>query len=123
MAHGMQSVGHLGPFWPNFNEAKRGQGGQSLSFKPQVGPPEPFFGPKKALGPLWTPFSAMASGNPQRPPAAQIHSSPQLKGKIFPFLHAPGTQGCRSGAYMVLSTLMHHFCSEVQWLRFQDPTP
>ncbi|MBW0481650.1 hypothetical protein O181_021365 [Austropuccinia psidii MF-1] len=61
-------MGHLGPFWPNFNEGKRGQGGQSLSPKPQVGPPEPVFGPKlakKALGPILTPFSAMASGNPR----------------------------------------------------------
>ncbi|MBW0584479.1 hypothetical protein O181_124194 [Austropuccinia psidii MF-1] len=57
----------------------------------------------------------MTSGNPQRPPAAQIHSSPQLKGKIFPSLHAPRTQGCRSGAYMVLYTIMHHFCSGNPW--------
>ncbi|MBW0528263.1 hypothetical protein O181_067978 [Austropuccinia psidii MF-1] len=34
-------------------------------------------------------FSVMASDSPKRPPAAQIHSSPQLKGKIIPFLHTP----------------------------------
>ncbi|MBW0495074.1 hypothetical protein O181_034789 [Austropuccinia psidii MF-1] len=98
--YGLKSVGHLGPFWPNLNKAKKGPRGQSLSPNTRWGRPEPVFGPelaKKALGPLWTPFSSMASGNPQRPPASQIHSSPQLKGKIFPFLHAPRTQGCRDG--------------------------
>ncbi|MBW0499665.1 hypothetical protein O181_039380 [Austropuccinia psidii MF-1] len=50
----------------------------------------------------------MASGNHQRPPH-QISSSflLTLRG-ILPFLHAPRTQGCRSGAYMVLCTIMHH---------------
>ncbi|MBW0529822.1 hypothetical protein O181_069537 [Austropuccinia psidii MF-1] len=105
-------MGHLGPFWPNFNESQRGQGEQSLSPKPQVGPPEPIYGPKKALGPLWPPSLSMASGNRQRPPEAQIHSSPQLKGKILPFLHAPHTQGYRDGAYMVLYTIMHHFAQK-----------
>ncbi|MBW0486976.1 hypothetical protein O181_026691 [Austropuccinia psidii MF-1] len=47
---------------------------------------------------------------------------------------APCTQGCRSGAYMALYTIMHHFCSAIQWRHFrtklhdsksrsQDPMP
>ncbi|MBW0529799.1 hypothetical protein O181_069514 [Austropuccinia psidii MF-1] len=65
----------------------------------------------------------MASGNHQRPPDQISSSFPLTLRGILPLLHAPRTQGCRSGAYMVLYTIMHHFCSEFQWWRFQDPIP
>ncbi|MBW0572516.1 hypothetical protein O181_112231 [Austropuccinia psidii MF-1] len=65
----------------------------------------------------------MAPGTHQRP---QDHLSSiftlTLRG-ILQFLHAPHTQGCRSGAYMVLYTIMHHFFSAIQWCHFQDPIP
>ncbi|MBW0521586.1 hypothetical protein O181_061301 [Austropuccinia psidii MF-1] len=34
---------------------------------------------------------------------------PSTQGEEFPFLPAPCTQGCRSGAYMVLYIIMLHF--------------
>ncbi|MBW0498170.1 hypothetical protein O181_037885 [Austropuccinia psidii MF-1] len=42
---------------------------------------------------------------------------------FLPFLHTIRTQGCRHGAYMVLYTIIHHFCSAIQWQRFQDTIP
>ncbi|MBW0472462.1 hypothetical protein O181_012177 [Austropuccinia psidii MF-1] len=94
MVHTPRSVGHLGPFWPNFNEAKRSQGGSPSASKAQVGPPEPVFehGPQSTnfgqepkapnFQPRTTcgPLSAMASGNPQWPPA-QLKSTLPLKSK------------------------------------------
>ncbi|MBW0589850.1 hypothetical protein O181_129565 [Austropuccinia psidii MF-1] len=88
ISHGPQSVGHLGPFWPN---PMRPKGASQVGPKPQLGPPEPFFtttsldpkvtknlmdtivainpvGPNFGHGPPWTNSSAMASGNHHRPP-------------------------------------------------------
>ncbi|MBW0510569.1 hypothetical protein O181_050284 [Austropuccinia psidii MF-1] len=64
-------------------------------------------GPNFGHGPPWTIFPAMASGNHQRSASIPLN----LRG-ILPFLHAPCTQGCRSGAYMVLYTIMHHFAQQ-----------
>ncbi|MBW0482615.1 hypothetical protein O181_022330 [Austropuccinia psidii MF-1] len=65
----------------------------------------------------------MDPGSHQRPPAQLSSILPFTLRGILPFLHAPYTQGCRSGAYMVLYTIMHHFCSEIQWRHFKDPIP
>ncbi|MBW0514219.1 hypothetical protein O181_053934 [Austropuccinia psidii MF-1] len=65
------------------------------------GPPVAHFWP----WPLETPRGHQLSSNP-------LFSSTQ--GEDFSFLHAPRTQGCRSGTYMVLYTIMHHFCSAIQ---------
>ncbi|MBW0494984.1 hypothetical protein O181_034699 [Austropuccinia psidii MF-1] len=65
----------------------------------------------------------MASAKHQRPPDQLRSSFPLTLRGILPFLHAPCTQGFRSGAYMVLYTIMHHFCTAIQWWRFQDPMP
>ncbi|MBW0573599.1 hypothetical protein O181_113314 [Austropuccinia psidii MF-1] len=117
-------LGHLGPLrplWsvghnhgPSANESKRGKPtspqGQ-VGPKPQLGPPEPILAlnPIKTLRTQFWPITPMASGNHQRPPD-QLSSSflLTLRG-ILPFLHASHTQGCRSGAYMVLYTIMHLF--------------
>ncbi|MBW0511176.1 hypothetical protein O181_050891 [Austropuccinia psidii MF-1] len=40
---------------------------------------------------------------------------------FLPSLHTIHTQRCRHGAYMVLYTIMHHFCSAIQWSSFHDP--
>ncbi|MBW0559357.1 hypothetical protein O181_099072 [Austropuccinia psidii MF-1] len=66
------------------------------------GPPVAHFQP----WPLGTPRGHQLSSNPLFPPA---------QGEGFQFLHAPHTQQCRSGAYMVLYTIMHHFFSGIQW--------
>ncbi|MBW0573045.1 hypothetical protein O181_112760 [Austropuccinia psidii MF-1] len=98
-----------------------------VGLKPQLGPPEPnldtnHHGAKMAInqhrthfgpGSPWTTFQPMAPGSHQRPP--DLLNFPLTLRGILPFLHAPCTQGCRSGAYMVLYTIMHHFCSEIQW--------
>ncbi|MBW0560414.1 hypothetical protein O181_100129 [Austropuccinia psidii MF-1] len=88
--------------------------------KPQVGPPEPVFdhGPQSTKfgqelkgtsvahfqpWPLLTPRGHQLSSNSLFPPN---------QGEDFSFLHAPHTQGCRSGAYIVLYTIMHHFAQQ-----------
>ncbi|MBW0509865.1 hypothetical protein O181_049580 [Austropuccinia psidii MF-1] len=124
--HGPRSMGQLGPFWPNTIIQKGDKGGKpttpkgQVCPKPQLGPPEPNlaikhhrtqFGP----GSPWTTFQLMAPGNHQRPPDQLSSILPLTLRGILPFLHAPHTQGCRSGAYMVLYTIMHHFSSEIQW--------
>ncbi|MBW0514649.1 hypothetical protein O181_054364 [Austropuccinia psidii MF-1] len=65
----------------------------------------------------------MASGKRQRPSDELSSIFPLTLRGILSLLHAPCTQGCRSGTYMVLYTIMHHFCSAIQWSRFQDPIP
>ncbi|MBW0533339.1 hypothetical protein O181_073054 [Austropuccinia psidii MF-1] len=73
------------------------------------------FGP----GSPWTTFQPMAPGNHQRPPDQLSSILPLTLRGILPFLHAPHTQGCTRGASMVLYTIMHHFCSAIQWGRFR----
>ncbi|MBW0541045.1 hypothetical protein O181_080760 [Austropuccinia psidii MF-1] len=77
------------------------------------------FGP----GSPWTTFQPMAPGTHKRPPDLLSSILPLTLRGILPFLHAPHTQGCRSGAYMVLYTIMHHFCSSMTAIRrpFKDP--
>ncbi|MBW0506495.1 hypothetical protein O181_046210 [Austropuccinia psidii MF-1] len=96
-----QSVGKLRPFWPNSNEAKRGQVGvvQQLQSKgapkPQVGPPEPVVNPKLAIN------QSMASGNNQRPPdQLQARIPLQFRGRVT-LLQCTMYSRTRSGAYMV----------------------
>ncbi|MBW0461034.1 hypothetical protein O181_000749 [Austropuccinia psidii MF-1] len=48
----------------------------------------------------------MAFGNHQRPPDHLSSIFPLTLRGILPLLHAPHTQGCRSGAYMVLYAIM-----------------
>ncbi|MBW0559727.1 hypothetical protein O181_099442 [Austropuccinia psidii MF-1] len=75
--HGPRSVGLLGHFWPNSNEAKRGQGGSSAAPKARCvsnhkwahlsqlltpKPNQPTLGPKLAIN------QSIAAGNHQRPP-------------------------------------------------------
>ncbi|MBW0583582.1 hypothetical protein O181_123297, partial [Austropuccinia psidii MF-1] len=82
--HGPQSMGPLDPFWPN-----------PMHPNPPIlakNPKDPIFnqGPPVAHSQPWP----LVTPRGHKP--AQIHSSPQLKGNIFPFLHAPRTQACRS---------------------------
>ncbi|MBW0560879.1 hypothetical protein O181_100594 [Austropuccinia psidii MF-1] len=83
MAHGLQSVGPLGPFWPKSNEAKRGQ----------VGPPEPVLAPntKRPSGPqvgycsahgLWQPVEATSSAPIKDSPQSQGNTLAQLQSRI-----------------------------------------
>ncbi|MBW0564656.1 hypothetical protein O181_104371 [Austropuccinia psidii MF-1] len=92
------SEGLLGPFWPNSNEAKRGQGGSSAASKARWVPnhkcahlsqrliPKPILGPK------------LASGNHQRPPdQLQARISLQFRGRT-PFIQCTSYSRTRSGA-------------------------
>ncbi|MBW0563147.1 hypothetical protein O181_102862 [Austropuccinia psidii MF-1] len=72
----------------------------------------------------WTTMDHISAPGLWQPPEAPRSAQPEIPstyGECFPSLHAPRTQGCRSGAYMVLYTIMHHFFSAIQCLRFQDP--
>ncbi|MBW0589137.1 hypothetical protein O181_128852 [Austropuccinia psidii MF-1] len=98
---------------PNHNWAHLSQSWPQIPSNPKMAirPSGPIFGQE----PPWTIFKPRASGNHQRPPD-QLSSSflLTLRG-IAPFLHAPRTQGCRSGAYIVLYTIMHNFCPAIQF--------
>ncbi|MBW0474665.1 hypothetical protein O181_014380 [Austropuccinia psidii MF-1] len=82
-------MGPLGPFWPNSNEAKRGQGGSPSAPKPQVGPPEPVFAPKwpkTTSGPPVGHYSAHGLWqSPEATRSAPSKDSSQFQGKNFPF--------------------------------------
>ncbi|MBW0571781.1 hypothetical protein O181_111496 [Austropuccinia psidii MF-1] len=105
--------------------------------KTQLGPPEPFLvtnslDPRLAknamdtflagnpVGPLFWPWTTMdhyfSHGLWQPPEATRSGQSafPSAYGEFFSFLHTIRTQGCRHGPYMVLYTIMHHFCSAIQ---------
>ncbi|MBW0588240.1 hypothetical protein O181_127955 [Austropuccinia psidii MF-1] len=115
----------------------RPKGGSQVDPKPQLDPPVPKLatnpldpksakdlldtnlainpaGPIFGHGPPWTIFPAMASGNHQRHQTSSASLFPNSR-EILSFLHALRTQGCRSGAYMVLYTIMHHSFSAIQW--------
>ncbi|MBW0508497.1 hypothetical protein O181_048212 [Austropuccinia psidii MF-1] len=77
-----------------------------------IGPIGPNFG----HGPYFQPWPLETTRGHQTSSA----SIPLNLRGVLPFLRAPRTQGCRSGAYMVLYTIMHHFCSAIQWRRLQD---
>ncbi|MBW0497190.1 hypothetical protein O181_036905 [Austropuccinia psidii MF-1] len=122
--HSPQSAVH-GPFRPLLDKSNEAKGGSPLVFKVRWGPPEPVFdhglqstnfgqeikGPNFQPRTTCGPFAAMASGSPRGHHLSSNPLFPSTQGEEFPFLHAPCTQGCRSGAYMVLYTIMHHFCS------------
>ncbi|MBW0499189.1 hypothetical protein O181_038904 [Austropuccinia psidii MF-1] len=94
-------MGQLGPFWPNFNEAKRGQGGKFSSPKPQVGLPEPFLttnGQKTTLGHKLAINQSMAPGNHQRPPDQLQASIPLQFRERLPLLQCTPYSRTRSGA-------------------------
>ncbi|MBW0497692.1 hypothetical protein O181_037407 [Austropuccinia psidii MF-1] len=118
-----------------------------VDLKPQLGRPEPFLAsnpikPKMAMktlrthfgqGSPWITFHPMASGNHQGS-QDQLQNLFLTSRGIFPFLHASCTQGCRSGAYMVLYSIMHRFAQKSNGdilrtkfhdkeLRSQSPTP
>ncbi|MBW0491190.1 hypothetical protein O181_030905 [Austropuccinia psidii MF-1] len=82
----LQSIGPLGPFWLNSNEAKRGQGGDLPAPKArwthlsQVWPPISTI-PKMAKR---TPGPKFASGNHQRQPAQFQKDFPSIQGKTTP---------------------------------------
>ncbi|MBW0567722.1 hypothetical protein O181_107437 [Austropuccinia psidii MF-1] len=92
--------------------------------KPQLGPPEPILtinsldtkmaiepvGPNFRHGPYFQPWPLETTRGHQ----TSSESIPLNLRGILPFLQAPRTQGCRSRAYMVLYTIMHHFCSAIQ---------
>ncbi|MBW0534223.1 hypothetical protein O181_073938 [Austropuccinia psidii MF-1] len=104
MSWGLYIMGLLGPFWPNSNVSKRGQGGSSEDPKPQVGPPEPVLAPKQpknhlrtqighnSVDGLWQPLEATRS--------APSKDSPPAQGKTFlSSMHS--VLRTRSGAYMI----------------------
>ncbi|MBW0495724.1 hypothetical protein O181_035439 [Austropuccinia psidii MF-1] len=104
---GLWSMGLLGPFWPNSNEAKMGQGGSSLTPKArwvpnhkwahlsQLWPQTPINlkWPKTTLGPKLSINNSIASGNHQRPPAQLKTRIPSSSGEDFPFFNALCTKG------------------------------
>ncbi|MBW0590554.1 hypothetical protein O181_130269 [Austropuccinia psidii MF-1] len=112
------------PLWPNPMRPKEAKGGSPLAPKARgvpnhkLGPPEPnlarnHHGTKMAInhhrtqfgaGSPWTTFSAhgppfqpMAPGGHQRTPDQLSSILPLTLRGILSFLHAPHTQGCRSG--------------------------
>ncbi|MBW0588755.1 hypothetical protein O181_128470 [Austropuccinia psidii MF-1] len=100
--HSLQYVVQLGPFCPN---PMRPKGGGQVGPKPQLGPPEPILairpsGPNFGQEPPWTTFQPMAFGNHQGPPDQLRSSFPITLRGIPSLLHAPRTQGYRSGASM-----------------------
>ncbi|MBW0580843.1 hypothetical protein O181_120558 [Austropuccinia psidii MF-1] len=87
-------VGLLGPFWPNFNEAKRGQGGSPSAPKDKWAHLSPFWPqistnpkwPKTTSGPPLSHYSAHGLWQPQEATSsAPSKDSPQFQGKNFPF--------------------------------------
>ncbi|MBW0593893.1 hypothetical protein O181_133608 [Austropuccinia psidii MF-1] len=113
---------------------KGAKGGSHLAPKPQSDPPEPKLvtnpldpklakdlldtnlainpvGPIFGHGPLFQPWPLETTRGHQTSSAG---FSPNLR-EILSFLNALRTRGYRSGAYMVLYTIMHHFCSEILW--------
>ncbi|MBW0561733.1 hypothetical protein O181_101448 [Austropuccinia psidii MF-1] len=67
--HGPWSVGLLGPFWPKYNEAKRGQGGQPPATKDRCWPPHPTF-PKLAKRTPGNTFWPLSTPGLWKPPEA-----------------------------------------------------
>ncbi|MBW0534667.1 hypothetical protein O181_074382 [Austropuccinia psidii MF-1] len=105
-------LGHLGPFLPKQNEAKRVE--QLISPQFHVGPPEPNFGPhlqgpinlKLAINGhihqdhthgLWKPLENIISGPAGLPP--------QLKQNPFPQLW---TQHCRNQEWGIYGIIYHY---------------
>ncbi|MBW0580886.1 hypothetical protein O181_120601 [Austropuccinia psidii MF-1] len=110
--HGPCTVDPLGPFWPQSNEATRGQAGS----------PDPRFWPNpqtiKGPGPknpkmtihfyrpsILNSWSMETNGGHQ---FTCSRVSLQDKGNPPPN-HGPQATGTMNGAYMVLYTIMHHF--------------
>ncbi|MBW0515714.1 hypothetical protein O181_055429 [Austropuccinia psidii MF-1] len=109
MVHSLPSVGQLAPFWPN---PMRPKGGNPLAPKARWVPNHNWahlsqiwpqmtinhhriqFGP----GSPWTIFQPMTPGTHQRPPGLLSSILLLILRGILRFLHAPHTQGCRSGA-------------------------
>ncbi|MBW0489152.1 hypothetical protein O181_028867 [Austropuccinia psidii MF-1] len=121
----LPSVGHLGPFWPNPMRPKGAKGDIPLAPKARWGPPEPVLAPnsikpqngQKTLRTQFRPKTTMEHFSAHglwHPPDKLSSIFPLTLRGILPVLHAPRTQGCRSGAYMVLYTIMHPFCSAIQ---------
>ncbi|MBW0479333.1 hypothetical protein O181_019048 [Austropuccinia psidii MF-1] len=54
----------------------------------------------------------MAFGNHQRPPVAFKRGFPSRSGKLLTLLNVPQSVGTRTGAYMVLDTIMHHLSQQ-----------
>ncbi|MBW0506918.1 hypothetical protein O181_046633 [Austropuccinia psidii MF-1] len=93
-----RSVGPLGPFWPESNEAKRKKKGPSTSPEPQLGPHEPILtsnlnipkngqkDPRTQIGkePHSGHFQPLASANHHRPPDQLQKDFPSIKGKDSP---------------------------------------
>ncbi|MBW0479027.1 hypothetical protein O181_018742 [Austropuccinia psidii MF-1] len=138
MARGPRSVGHLDPFWPNPMRPKGAKAGSQVGPKPHSDPPEP----KLAINPLDPKLAKRPSGHQFGHKSCRTHFWPWITmdqhlshclwqspeatrsaqsafsstyGEFFRFLHAIRNQGCRRGAYMVLYTIMHYFCSVIQW--------
>ncbi|MBW0512055.1 hypothetical protein O181_051770 [Austropuccinia psidii MF-1] len=98
------SMGPLGPFWPKYNETKRGQ---PPAPKPQVGSPEPILAPnlnipkngqkdpRTKIG-KEPHFGHLSTSGLQKPPDQDQQDSPLSSGEELSF-----TKGFRHGAYMV----------------------
>ncbi|MBW0588760.1 hypothetical protein O181_128475 [Austropuccinia psidii MF-1] len=120
---------------------KGAKGGRQVGPKPPFDPPEAFLattsldpklsknlmdtilaikpvGPNFGHGPPWTNSSAVASGNHQRPPDHLSPSFPSTPGGFF-LSSIPSVLKVAAMVpiwyYMVLYTIMHHFCSVIQW--------
>ncbi|MBW0586865.1 hypothetical protein O181_126580 [Austropuccinia psidii MF-1] len=91
----LQSMGHLGPFWPNPMRQKGAKEGSPLAPKPQLGPPEPIMAPNyikpqnghKTLRTHFWPittmyhfFSPWTLEPPEATRSAQLKLFPHLKG-------------------------------------------
>ncbi|MBW0487422.1 hypothetical protein O181_027137 [Austropuccinia psidii MF-1] len=52
--------------------------------------------------------------------APSIRGFPSRSGRLLAQLNRPKSAGTRSGACMLLYTIMHHFSSVIQWWPFQE---
>ncbi|MBW0478924.1 hypothetical protein O181_018639 [Austropuccinia psidii MF-1] len=109
----------------------RPKGGSQVGPKPQLDPPEPKLAtnpldPKLAkdlldtnlainpIGPIFG-HGPISQPWPLETTRSAQSTFPSTYGEFLPFLLTIRTGGCRLGAYMVLYTIMHHFCSAIQW--------
>ncbi|MBW0471378.1 hypothetical protein O181_011093 [Austropuccinia psidii MF-1] len=113
--HKPWSVEPMGPFWPNSNESKRGQGGNppapkvrwvpnhKLAHLSQFWPPISTF-PKMAKRTPRTTFWPLSTPGLWQPPEATSSSParfPLNSGEELPFTNVICAKGFRCGAYMV----------------------
>ncbi|MBW0513478.1 hypothetical protein O181_053193 [Austropuccinia psidii MF-1] len=100
----------LACFWPKNQETQNDQKAQN----PQIGPrtQDNQFGHKWPHPSRFKPWPLEITRGPQ-PPSISGFSS--RSGRLVAQLDGPKSAGTKSGAYIALYTIMHHFPSAIQW--------